>query len=258
MSDLIDQEALALLADISRPRRRVRPRVARTLADAEAHEIETPSGPVAAWRLGEGPAVLLVHGWEDDNSLWTSAVDAFLAWGRPVVALDLPGHGFSEAEDASLQSAGAAIAAVAKTLGPIEAMIGHSFGCPAIVHALAQGASAERVVLIATPMPRTQPRRPLELEIPVAPEVLARAEELRAERANDADAFIVANLPTLTQPCLVIHSLDDEACAFENSQALVDLWPGAQLLAVDQLGHRLVAQDAGVLEQVVAFVEGAP
>jgi len=257
MSDSIDQEALALLADLGRPRRRPRPRVARSLADADPHQVDTPTGPVAAWRLGEGPAVLLVHGWEDDNSLWTPAVEAFLAWGRPVVALDLPGHGFSEAEDASLASAGAAIAAVAQSLGPIEAMIGHSYGCPAIVHALAQGAKTERIVLIASPIPRTRPRRPLELEIEVAPEVLARAEMLRAERAREADAFFAAHVPSMTFPCLVIHSLDDEACAFANSQELAALWPGSALMAVDGLGHRLVAQDGDVLEQVVAFVEGA-
>ena len=61
----LDAEALALNEDAAKPKRRVRPRLARKLADAEDREIDTPHGPVMAWRLGEGPASLLVHGWEN-------------------------------------------------------------------------------------------------------------------------------------------------------------------------------------------------
>ena len=42
----------------------------------------------------------------------------------------------------------------------------------------------------------------------------------------------------------------------QNGERMAELWPGAELLLVDGLGHRFVAQDAQVLERVVAFVEG--
>ena len=80
MTDLsnpdLDAEALALIEEAAKPKRRVRPRLARRLADADDREIDTPHGPVMAWRLGEGPASLLVHGWEDDNALWSPMIDA--------------------------------------------------------------------------------------------------------------------------------------------------------------------------------------
>ena len=68
--------AAACAQEASKPKRRVRPRLARRLADAQDMEVDTPNGPVMAWRLGDGPATLLVHGWEADNALWSPMIDA--------------------------------------------------------------------------------------------------------------------------------------------------------------------------------------
>ncbi|MFZ4603841.1 MAG: hypothetical protein ACOYM8_15465, partial [Caulobacterales bacterium] len=65
MSELSD-DVQAFLDATGKPRRRARPRMANALVDAEHAIVEG----VATWRTGPGPAVLLVHGWEDDNSLW--------------------------------------------------------------------------------------------------------------------------------------------------------------------------------------------
>ena len=60
------------------PARRAEPRLADCLASVDRTLVPSPQGPVAAWRIGDGPAVLLVHGWEDDNSLWAPLIDALV------------------------------------------------------------------------------------------------------------------------------------------------------------------------------------
>ena len=105
----LDSQARALLESWGVPHRRARPRVSRAMMEAEEHSIEVPTGTIAAWRLGIGPAILLVHGWEDDNALWGPLADQFTAIGRAVVAMDLPGHGFSTATDASPKAAAKAV-----------------------------------------------------------------------------------------------------------------------------------------------------
>lgn len=251
----LDEQAIALLREGRSPRRRARPRVSRALADAVDHSISIPAGDIAAWRLGEGPAVLLVHGWEDDNALWGPAIDEFARWGRPVVALDLPGHGFSPAEDASVDSASQAVMAVAEQVGPIFAAVGHSYGCAVLIRAMQKGLKLDRVVMIASPVPRTRGRRPMEAD-GIDPAVLARAEELRTEHTERQTAAVEASLRDLQTPLLAIHSIDDDQCAMENSQRMVSLAPKAELMLVDGLGHRFVAQDPDVLQRTVEFVEG--
>lgn len=251
----LDAQAKALLDAWGEPRRRARPRVSRSMAEAEPHEIELPSGVVSAWRLGVGPAVLLVHGWEDDNALWGPLVDQFARIGRAVVTLDLPGHGFSTATDCSPKGAGRAVLDVGKALGPIDAVVGHSYGCSAAMIALAMGLGAPRAVMIASPIPRTRERRLPERDFGAPAEVVERAMALRNAGEAERRAQVERTLQSMTARALVIHSADDEQCPMENSERMAQLWPGAELLLVDGLGHRFVAQDAQVLERVVDFCE---
>jgi pimeloyl-ACP methyl ester carboxylesterase len=269
MSDLhdddIETEALRLADEARRPKRRVRPRLARALSRGEDVEVDTPHGPVMAWRLGIGPATLLIHGWEDDNALWSPLIDACERLGRAVVAFDLPGHGWSPSDAHSMEAAGEAALAVAKALGPIDSVVGHSFGCGVAIYALAHGLDVPRAVLIATPVPRTKPYERFtdkwiqeQIDEGEDPDVAARAAEILRQRMAEAEPSFSpeADIPKLTARALILHSIDDEACPVGNSQALADLWPGSELVLSDELGHRLIAQDPAIVQRVIDFVEG--
>ncbi|MGE3143388.1 MAG: alpha/beta fold hydrolase, partial [Hyphomonadaceae bacterium] len=184
-ADDIEAEAEQILARMTTVRRRARPRLAEALYDAHDESVATPFGPVQAWRLGQGPAVLCVHGWEDDNAIWGPLIDTFAAIGRAVVTFDLPGHGYSEAEEATAESCAAAVAAVAKALGPIEAIAAHSFGCVASAAAMDAGLEVSRAVIIASPLPVAFRRaRKWVSEGLFSQAALERAMELQAARAG--------------------------------------------------------------------------
>lgn len=251
----IDEQARALLAEVTTPKRRARQRIAEPLRNAEQIEIETPAGKIAAWRLGQGPAVLCVHGWQDDNSLWSPLIQAFADIGVACVAFDLPGHGFSEGDRCAPSVAAAALEKVAAQLGPIDAVVTHSFGGPVTGLALLNGFNVRRVVLIAPPRGRNKGwfRMAEERGIPVG--VVHRARELHLadvghERANFDLAAVASPIETL-----VIHSIDDDAVEWDdNGQVIAQAWPNAELVLCDGLGHRMVAQDRGVIERIVDFV----
>jgi len=254
-----DEEAERLLERMTRARRRAKPRLGEAFYDADDRRIETEFGAVQAWRVGEGPAVLMVHGWEDDHALWSPLADEFAQIGRAVVAFDLPGHGFSEAEEASWFSASAAIARIAAELGPLEAIVAHSFGCIASVMALSQGLEIGRIVLIASPMPSLEGRgRRYADGVEFSEAAFARAAQLYEARTGRpyGGLDLEATARTMKAQALIVHSLDDEQCPPEGSQRLADAWPGAELAITDGLGHRLVAQDEAVMARVVDFIEG--
>lgn len=258
MSEDMDAQAEQALLRMTRAQRRPKPRTAPAIYDAEDRLVETEFGGVQAWRLGEGPAVLLVHGWEDDHALWGPLIDLFTEMQRAIVTLDLPGHGFSPAEEASMNSARAAVLAVAKALGPIEAVVAHSFGCPASIGAMVDGLEVARAVLIATPIPSSHGRGQRYVKSGMfSQEVFERASALYTERTGRPLGYDVeAAAAKMTAPVLFVHSLDDEQCPAENSHKLAGLWSGAETLITDGLGHRLIAQDEDVMRQIVAWVEG--
>lgn len=251
----LDEQARALLSEALTPKRRARQRLAEPLRNARNFEVEISTGKIAAWRLGEGPAVLLVHGWQDDNSLWSPLIQSLADMGIASVAFDLPGHGFSGGGYCTPVDAAAAIETVARELGPIDAIVTHSFGGPAAGVALMNGFNVRRAVLIAAPRGRNKGWFKMAEERGIPVEVVHRARELYAadvghERANFDLAAVASPVETL-----VIHSLDDDAVEWDdNGKAIAEGWPNAELVLCDGLGHRMIAQDRGVIERIVSFV----
>ncbi|MBI1251724.1 MAG: alpha/beta fold hydrolase [Alphaproteobacteria bacterium] len=240
------------------PRRRARPRVAEPLRGAADFDIDTPTGKIAAWRLGEGPAILCVHGWEDDNALWGPFIDTCAQIGRAAVALDLPAHGFSEGEWCPAPDAASAIRAVADALGPIDALVAHSFGGPASVMAMTEGLEVKRAAFIACPLGRMRRWKRIGRELGVSDEIIEAARALYAQSFGARANIDVAEFaPSMRAQALYVHSADDEQVELSNSREAAAAWPGAELLVVDDLGHRLIAQEPAIIDRVVMFLDGA-
>lgn len=105
------------------------------------------------WSWGEGPTVLLVHGWEGRGSQLARTYAELLAErGYKVVAFDMPGHG--DAPDASMSVIDFAevVQRVATALGPIHAIVAHSVGGAATVISQAKLPIAKRLVIVAAPL----------------------------------------------------------------------------------------------------------
>lgn len=249
----IDEQARALLNEVLTPKRRARQRIAEPLRNAQDFQIETPAGKVAAWRVGEGPAVLLVHGWQDDNALWSPLISALAEIGVASVAFDLPGHGFSEGDKCSPGLAAEVLQSVVREAGPIDAVVTHSFGGPVTGFALLNGFAPRRIVMIAPPRGRNKRWFDFAAERGISDEVVHRARELYAAEVGLRAAFDLAEVASPIET-LVLHSMDDDAVEWENGEAIAQQWPNAELVLCDGLGHRMIAQDRGVIERIVQFV----
>jgi pimeloyl-ACP methyl ester carboxylesterase len=249
----IDEQARALLKEVVTPKRRARQRIAEPLRDVQQVVIETAAGKIAAWRHGEGQAVLLVHGWQDDNSLWSPLISALAEIGAASVAFDLPGHGFSEGDSCAPAFAAEVMQQVARELGPIDSVVTHSFGGPVTGFALLNGFAARRIAMIAPPRGRNRRWFDFAEERGISPDVVHRAREIYAAEAGLHATFDLAAVASPIET-LVLHSMDDDAVEWENGEAIAQQWPNAELVLCDGLGHRVIAQDRGVIERVVAFV----
>jgi pimeloyl-ACP methyl ester carboxylesterase len=245
---------------IAVPRRLREPRVADRFAGVDPTVVSTRWGDVAAWRHGSGPAVLLVHGWEDDNSLWSPLIDELVARGQPVVAFDLPAHGASTGDWAVGFEGSDAIKDLGPVLGPIDAVVAHSAGCGVAVGAMGEGWTVDRAVLIAPAVGRQRvsrwQRKAEQLGIP--PEVATAAEAVYYERHGPARAAWRTETAYLSidADVLVIQSRDDER---NDTQAVDEVFsrnPRAQVAWFEGLAHRRTARDPAVIAVIADFVTG--
>lgn len=99
-------------------------------------------------RGGQGDPVVLVHGFGADLSAWR-VFAADLPNDRPILALDLPGHGASQAHPAADFDAMAG-ALAASLPGPVH-LVGHSLGAALCVRAAAQVGTQVRSMTLLSP-----------------------------------------------------------------------------------------------------------
>lgn len=236
------------------PKRRVRPRTAPQFMSLTPDLI----GGVAIWRAGSGPPILMVHGWEDDHSLWAPMIDSLIESGFGVVALDLPGHGYSPAECGTVIDCGASVAGAVAQFGPFHGVIAHSFGCPVSALAMREhGLLCENVVLIAAARAQRDQLNRIAARYGLsAAETAKLIGDFEQRMGRPIDRFDLADwAKTMTQRALIVHSMDDDACPFEGAEAIAAHWPSSELYLTDQLGHRLVAQDRATITRICQFLE---
>ena len=106
---------------------------------------------LAATVWGEGPIVLLAHGWESRRTHWSAFVGPLVEAGFRPLAVDAPAHGDSPGQTANVLEYGLALVQVGRQVGPIAGVVGHSFGAGAAAIAIHRGLAAAAVVLISGP-----------------------------------------------------------------------------------------------------------
>ncbi|MGH7672620.1 MAG: alpha/beta hydrolase [Gemmatimonadales bacterium] len=249
--------ALAERLFFTPPRTRLAPRVAGFLRTGRPLRVCVREGRVAAWSWGQGPVVVLVHGWGGRGARLAAAyVEPLVAQGFSVVAFDAPGHGASDGRLSSMPQFARALRAVAEAAGSLFAIAAHSMGGSASALAISQGLQVDRAVFLA---PAADPARfaaDFASTLAVGPAAMAAMRD-RSERRLGfrwADLDVPRMARAFDVPLLVIHDRDDATVPWTDGAAIAAAWPGAELVTTTGLGHRDVVRDSGVVDRVVAFI----
>jgi haloalkane dehalogenase len=111
---------------------------AEVLSAPAIQYVRTPDGTRIAYReLGDGPAVLLVHGWPTSSFLFRNVMPTLAEHNR-VIAIDLPGFGASDKPVESRYDFDFFESAIDAFLAAVGvdrvAVVGHDLGGPVVVH----------------------------------------------------------------------------------------------------------------------------
>lgn len=228
----------------------------KALAQARPVSIPYAGLELRAWTMGQGPQVLLLHGWESRASHMAGFVAPLLRAGFSVTALDAPAHGASQGETTNVLDYGKAVVAVAKHLGPLTATIAHSVGSAASLYAFAQGAQVKASVHLCGPASLTR-----------VFQHAARAGGLDEATRQQLEDMLASSIGAplssmdLTQlqhgmrhPALILHDPEDKEMPYTESQALAAAWPQASLVASAGTGHRRILRTPGIHAAAVSFI----
>ena len=216
----------------------------------------TPAGSIATWTWGEGPAVLLVHGWGSRGARLRSFVEPLVAAGYSAIAFDAPGHGDSSGRTSSLPQFAMAIDAVARAAGGIEAAVAHSMGCPSIGFAMTRGLTLRRAVFLAPPTnPGDYTQRFAEvLSIPPAVITIMKSRFERRYRMRWEELDLPRAAKSFSAELLVIHDREDGEVPWASGAAIAAAWPGARFVTTEGLGHTRIVHDPDVVARAMGFL----
>lgn len=209
---------------------------------------------------GEGPTVLLTHGWGGHAGQLKALALALAGAGMRPVIMEMPGHGRSAGLQSNLPQFARAIDYAVARLGedgqPVHALVAHSLGATAAAFAAARRLPVQRLVLVA---PAASPPAYTRLFA----HVFGLSERTRAGLQNRIEgregvlmrhfepSMLGARLAVST---LVVHDRKDTINPFSDGEAYVRAVADATMMQTEGLGHRAVLKDAAVVARVVAFV----
>jgi len=242
----------------------------RSLAEAAERASVTvaPDGIEVAtyrWRAASGdgrPPVLLVHGWSSRATHLAAFVRALNRAGRDCLAFDAPAHGESPGEATSMPQVIRSMRAVVAALGPVDAVVGHSFGGMAAGLAFADRPepgvplAARALALVASPSTiDSMTLRFLRGEGLPDDLMPGLHRVLHDDFGYDAADFDLVKVAGRLPPRLLIaHDAGDPEVPVGDAERLAAARPDARLLVTERLGHLRILFGRPVLEAVVKLI----
>jgi pyruvate dehydrogenase E2 component (dihydrolipoamide acetyltransferase) len=242
--------------------------------------------------VGEGPPLILLHGFGGDINIWVFNQEALSEAGRTVYALDLPGHGGSSKDVGAgdLDSQVEAVTGFMDEMGIEKAhLVGHSMG-GAVAGSLALGHpdKVASVVLIASAglgaeingdyiegFIAANRRKDMKKVLGLLfsnPDLVTRQlvnDELRFKRMDGVDEALraladhmfpdgnqadVFDLSDLEVPVLVIWGQDDRIIPVSQTENLPE---GVRIETLEETGHMPQMESAGPTNRLIeGFVDG--
>lgn len=238
------------------------------MASARHHRISAGNGVVAvhefrpagdAQRAGR---VLVTHGWRSRTEFMRAPIEALVAAGYRVYALDFPGHGASLGRKLDLKLAIESVKAASDWFGPFLAIVGHSFGGAVAINAAAGSIAGlapvpvARIATLASPAAMEDVFTGFGDFVGLGPRsqrsMKERVQAIAGRQLSDFNSGkLLVAMPIET---LVIHSRDDREVAAYHAELAAKAGSHVTLEWRDGLGHRRILNDASVVHSVVQFV----
>ena len=238
-------------------RSKPRPNELVWLKQADSFSIEHNGRKLAVMAWGNGPVVLCVHGWSSRGLRFVHFIKPLMEAGYKVVAFDGPAHGSSSGSHVDAMEYAESILAVGEKIGPIHAILAHSFGATATMLALEKGLTVDRAVFFSALNGIRGPLDYLGAKLQLPETVLGNVKRMfeRKFLRTIESLEAVCIVPHLKHfPLLVCHDKDDSLLPHHNALDLVRVWTGSELITSLGAGHETILDDPRLIQATTAFI----
>ena len=238
----------------------------RAFDEKSSFDIEFEDRTLKAYSIGEGPNVLLAHGWGSRASHMVLIARFIASNGYRVVVYDAPAHGRSkivgQKDLSNMFEFGKALSCVANYIGDIYAVIGHSLGAITAAFTITGTGifkqykfPVEKLVLISSPVFVEQVFENYSIgrdELHLLPELRIALETAFNFKASEYDLLL--SLQNLDSKLLLIHDEKDEEVPVSDTLLLKNKLDNLNLKLTSGYGHQKILVNRAMLGFIKEFL----
>ena len=227
--------------------------------EASRFQIRVAGKNIEGYLWGQGPLVLLVHGWAGRATQFRKIIAALVKENFTVVGFDGPAHGRSEGRSTNIEQFEEALRQIYAKVGVPECIIAHSFGGGAVLSAAVNGLPVKRLINIASPTIGDEIIDTYLKRINGSPGTKAFFKSYVLNKTGKSfDEFtglhFIRNIRQDMQ-LLLIHDSDDQDVGINHALELIKIYPSATLMRTSGLGHTRILKDAAVIDACVNYAK---
>ena len=215
---------------------------------------------IQCYSWGEGPTVLVVHGWAGRATQFRKIISALVNDGFRVIGFDGPAHGHSEGRSTNIMEFAAVLTKLYETIGKPVAIIAHSFGGGAVLYAAMKGLEVEKLINVASPSIGDEIIATYLKTIKGSPATAtsfkAYIEKTTGKPFEHFTALhFITRLPRKVE-LLLIHDEDDPEVPLNHALEMIIKYPAATLYRTQGLGHTRILRGEAVISKCLSFIKG--
>lgn len=226
-------------------------------ARARHRWLENKFNKISILELGDGPVVLLVHGWNGRALQMHAFIGPLIEKGFKVVAFDHKGHGESTSQYSSfLEMVEGTRLVMAHYAQDMAGVVAHSIGCNAVLKACEDAPQPLSMSLVAPVDDFLSWLERVRLRIGINARLFQHVIGLiEADTGLKLVEQCKLDETNITRHRLqLVHDKFDRINKIEASYKLQERFPGTALLETEALGHARILANPEVVAQVVRHV----
>lgn len=237
------------------PSRKIRQDRHGVMASAEPFVLRVRELELPAWSWGDGPTVLLLHGWGSTAESMGGFVQPLVEAGFRAVTYDAHAHGRSPGKVTSGPEMARHLVEVVRQLGA-DRIVAHSMGTVVCGFAMRAGLSLERMVLLNAPadMPYFLRQFGHGLGFPagVQRRMIERFEREHGIAWEQCVVEWVADGADV--PVLLVHDRSDDDIPWNHALRVRGAWTDHHAIETEGLGHRGALNQPEIHRAAVDFL----
>ena len=222
-------------------------------------QVESRGKKIQLWKMGDGPTLLFVHGWNGRGAQFQHFFQPALDAGFSILFFDAPAHGLSEGEMTNYLEITESLRSIFDhEIGKsIIGVIAHSLGSSAIINHLSRHHNQPKLVLIA-PALRLMELLFASFQMHGVPKktyikLVREVEEqfqIPLETQNPIDLVY-----KIDNDILIIHDKNDNTTPVAPSIQVAEDLDNIELMQTEGYGHSLLLKKTNVIERALSFME---